>query len=269
MAKYGLEPDELEELAVQRFYKIIFECNESEDFDMKPLSSRNIRQRIQKCIKKFMARQNKSNPNELDKRRPTANESFDLIHGGGDITNISSPHQWQEDTSGKQGVTKATKQYHGSYHEAQYDLFIRENILTDEYAINNGGRLERNGMEMSLQDFIDFIKENLTVRRLRELLVIGPTQTSGEDPEKQKFIDNLVVAFKILNLRYYNEMTIPKDLKVEREMQNWQNHVDVIVEFAVYVAVLDEIYHVKWRKCGIEDIKDTAYLPPTNFPLSP
>lgn len=246
--KLGLEPEEFDSISIMYLNKFWCEFDElQDDLDIKY----KIRQRIQKCLKKHLPRQNISNKC-MDGRRRGGNDAYTVYCHFYGLDETLTPFQMnQENGSSSNRI--------GAYHNDAKNLYILENVLTEGYAVNVKGVLTRNGQPVPHDEFLDFLKK-WTLDRIKTLRSVKNTEKQKRDVGEGEVIDRLTLAFRSVFGRYCFEMSKGNDKDKEDARITWQNHIDVISAFSVLVAVFDELFHLHHGEgvCGINTIIKTA-----------
>lgn len=230
-AKFGLEPNEFENVVLIRYYKF---CQLQE---LEPDTISKIRDRIQKCIKLYLPRQNTTNT-EMDARKSHANRAYELFC---ERLNPPPPAEMEK---------RDIERHYYDYKQDTKELYEREEILDSTYTLDNTGDLLENGRKVDQDKFLNFIREKLILKQFKEL----STSAKITVPENKPEIDTLTLAFRIFFGRYCLNMAMENNVASDQGMREWRNHVNVIAEFAIYVAVLDQTCHFKYGTCGIEDV---------------
>lgn len=229
--KFGLEPDEFENVVLIRYFKFCKKQKLEHDTRSK------IFDRIQKCIKLYLPRQNTTN-NKMDARKRHAIRAYELFW---ERHNSPPPAEMEK---------KDIERLYNAYKQDTKELYERENILDSTYTLDNTGDLLKNGRKVDQDTFLNFIREKLILKQFKEL----STSAKITVPEKKQEKDTLTLAFRIFFGRYCLNMAMENNVANKQGMKEWRNHVNVIAELAIYVAVLDQTWHVKYGTCGIEDV---------------
>lgn len=240
--KLGLEPEEFDSYTIMHLNKFWYDCDElKDDLDIKS----KIRQRIQTCLKKHLARQNISTES-MDGRRKGGNAAYTAYCHYFGLDKTLTPYQMNEETG------KGSKHNRiSAYYKDAKDLYILENALTDYgFDVNVNGDLTKDETPVSHNDFLTFLQK-WTLSRIQILKSLKETH---RDMDEDIEIDRLTLAFRSVFGRYCFEMSIGNDKDQKQARDTWKKHIDVITAFSLLVAVFDELFHLQHgeKKCGIK-----------------